>query len=134
MSNLKQVVEMERVLCYIMEHLEEELPISQVADDFHYNEAYFAKKFSEYFGIPYGKFLQILQLRKAAHELRENQRALKEIAKAYGYSEVRSFSKAFKRELGMTPREFQHTDISVPDMPLRKTINGHKLQLQYIRM
>ena len=49
MSNLKQVVEMERILCYIMEHLEEELPISQVADDFHYNEAYFAKKFSEYF-------------------------------------------------------------------------------------
>ena len=134
MSNLKQVVEMERILNYIMEHLEEELPISQVADSFHYNEAYFAKKFSEYFGIPYGKFLQMLQLRKAAHELRENKRTLKEIAGAYGYSEVRSFSKAFKRELGMTPREFLRTDISVPDMPLRKTIHGHKLQLQYIRM
>ena len=34
----------------------------------------------------------------------------------------------------MTPREFVHADISVPDMPLKKSINGHKLQLQYIRM
>lgn len=134
MADLKQIVDMERVLNYIMNHLDEELPISQVADYFQYNEAYFAKKFSDYYGIPYGKFLQKLRLRQAAHELNDNKRTLKAIARDYGYSEVRSFSKAFKRELGMTPREFQHADISVPDMPLRKSINGHKLQLQYIRM
>ena len=134
MSEWKQIVDMEKVLEYIMGHLETELPISQVAKHFRYNEAYFAKKFSEYFEIPYGKFIQKLRLRQAAHELNENKRALKAIALDYGYAEVRSFSKAFKKEMGMTPREFQHADISVPDMPVRKTIHGHKLKLQYIRM
>lgn len=134
MSELKQIMDMERILNYIMNHLGAELSISQVADHFRYNEAYFAKKFSEYFEIPYGKFLQKLRLRQAAHELMEEDKTLKAIAKEYGYSEVRPFSKAFKREFGMSPREFRHADISVPDMPLRKTINGHKLQLQYIRM
>ena len=77
---------MERVLNYIMNHLDEELPISQVADYFQYNEAYFAKKFSDYYGIPYGKFLQQLRLRQAAHELNDNKRTLKAIARDYGYS------------------------------------------------
>ena len=45
MAELKQIVDMERVLQYIMEHLDEDLTISQVADYFQYNEAYFAKKF-----------------------------------------------------------------------------------------
>ena len=134
MAELKQIVDMERVLQYIMEHLDEDLTISQVADYFQYNEAYFAKKFSDYFEIPYGRFIQMLRLRQATHELSEGRKSAKEIAREYGYSEVRSFSKAFKREIGMTPREFQHADISAPDMPLRKTINGHKLKLQYIRM
>lgn len=134
MADLKQIMDMERIISYITEHLDGELPISQVADYFQYNEVYFAKKFSDYFGIPYGKFIQKLQLRKAALELSDSAISLKEVARNYGYAETRSFSKAFKREFGMTPREFVHADISVPDMPLKKSINGHKLQLQYIRM
>ena len=44
MAELKQIVDMERVLSYIMAHLEEELSISQVADYFQYNDEYYCLK------------------------------------------------------------------------------------------
>ncbi|MDY5497011.1 MAG: AraC family transcriptional regulator, partial [Anaerobutyricum sp.] len=117
MTTLKHILEMEEILAYIMNHLEEDLPVSRTAEYFQYNEAYFSKKFSDYFGMPYGKFLAGLRLRKAAEEITEGKTTFKEIARKYGYGDTRSFSKAFKREIGMSPRQFREENVSVPDMP-----------------
>lgn len=132
MTTLKHILEMEEILAYIMNYLEEDLPVSRTAEYFQYNEAYFSKKFSDYFGMPYGKFLAGLRLRKAAEEITEGKTTFKEIARKYGYGDTRSFSKAFKREIGMSPRQFREENVSVPDMPVRESINGHSMKIQYL--
>ncbi len=124
------MLEMEKVLHYILDHIEERLTPEMVAGRFDYTTVYFLRKFSAYFECPFAKFVSKLQLRRAAAKLKEGL-SIKNIREKYGYSSTESFSKAFHKEFGVSPREFCSEDMLIPDMPLRRQIGGYKIEMYY---
>ena len=127
---LKHMTKMEGVLSYLLDHLEEKINIEDVARMNQYNPVHFARLFLEYFEYPFAKYIIMLRLRKCARAILEN-RSLKDVGNTYGYSTAASFSKAFRNEFGISPREFLKKGYYPPDMPERKKLNKIPFKLDY---
>jgi len=123
---------MERVLQYMIAHLNEDLRVAAVAHEFNYSSAYFSKLFFDYFEIPFMRFFRSMKLRGAAREILQNQ-SIKGIREKWGgYSNAMSFCKAFRKEFGMSPKDFLRYADDVPDMPARKRLDGDELTIEYV--
>jgi AraC-like DNA-binding protein len=69
----------------------------------------FALKFKELLGETPLAYLTDWRMYKATGLLREDDRKLFEVAKSVGYDSDAAFSKAFKRVLGMAPKEYRRS-------------------------
>ena len=121
------------VLEYMQEHLMERPSLAQAADDFKYSRNYFARLFTDEFGVPYTKFLTSLLMREAADRMTMGKVPIRELAPKFGFASSYHFSRAFKREIGKSPREYKKSDHSLPDMPPRRAVSGRRMFLNYIK-
>jgi transcriptional regulator GlxA family with amidase domain len=94
-----------RVRRFVENRLTEPLPLSRVARVASLEETYFSATFSESVGVPYTEWLSGLRVLEAAELLRGGQRSLESIADQAGFGHVRSLQRAFRRRLGLSPRE-----------------------------
>ena len=69
----------------------------------------FALRFKEMLGETPLEYLTNWRMYKATGLLRENDRKLFEVAKSVGYDSDAAFSKAFKRVLGVAPKEYRRS-------------------------
>jgi AraC-like DNA-binding protein len=69
----------------------------------------FALRFKELLGETPLEYLTNWRMYKATGLLQENDRKLFEVAKSVGYDSDAAFSKAFKRVLGMAPKEYRRS-------------------------
>jgi AraC-like DNA-binding protein len=69
-----------------------------------------AERFREAMGDTPLAHLRTLRLQSAMRLLGSTEQTLEQVAQAVGYQDAFSFSKAFKREVGLSPREFRRHD------------------------
>lgn len=69
-----------------------------------------AERFREAMGDTPLAHLRTLRLQAAMRLLGSTEQTLEQVAQAVGYQDAFSFSKAFKREVGVSPREFRRRD------------------------
>ena len=74
----------------------------------------FRRRFREHTGQPPARYLTSRRIREAADRLASSTSSIQEIGEQVGYPEPAHFSKAFKHQLGVSPRAyrrnlFQHT-------------------------
>jgi AraC-like DNA-binding protein len=73
----------------------------------------FVDRFTTLVGIPPIRYLTILRLQTAKRSLRETRKTIAQLAPEVGYGSDEAFSRAFKREFGLSPaqwRDQQPTD------------------------
>jgi AraC-like DNA-binding protein len=86
--------------------LEEGVAITRLADAVNVSESHLRRQFREYFGVSLGEYLHEYQINRAIAVMRKGEMRLGEIALQCGYSSQASFSRAFRRMTGMSPRGF----------------------------
>ena len=134
MSELKSMQRMERALDFILQNLDDpDMTIDDCARAAGYNKEYFNRAFRDYFDVPFAKFVGKLRLRQAAREIL-NGYYEEAVSKKIGFLSIQSFSKAFRKEFGVSPRQFRTGGYDVPDMPLRRTIKGVEISLEYTKV
>jgi transcriptional regulator GlxA family with amidase domain len=69
-----------------------------------------AERFRKTMGNTPLNYLRTVRMQKAMGALSESLRSLEQIAQEVGYQDAFSFSKVFKRTLGIAPREFRRQD------------------------
>jgi AraC-like DNA-binding protein len=67
----------------------------------------FVERFSELIGMPPIRYLAFWRLQSARLQLRETRASLAQIAHAVGYGSEEAFSRAFKREFGVSPARWR---------------------------
>lgn len=67
----------------------------------------FRRRFREAFGRPPHQYLTQRRLQAAAHRLANTGDTVQEIGEALGYAEPPRFSKAFKQQYGLPPRDYR---------------------------
>ena len=100
-------IRLRRVLDYITEHISDEITLENLAEIAGYSAFHFARKFTLAMGISPGRYLSHKRLEHAMEELAAGRLPLAEIAFNAQFSSQASFTRAFHRATGMTPKEYQ---------------------------
>ena len=78
-----------------------------------------AQRFREAMGDTPLSYLRALRMQTAMRILGETDMTLEQVAQEVGYQDAFSFSKVFKRSVGMAPREFRRQDAQDKTLPWR---------------
>lgn len=92
---------------YIMQHLDEEIAVEDVADYCHFSKYYFSRVFKAETGESIYAFIKRLKMDQSALRLKiEKEKTITDIGLDYGYS-ASNYSSAFKKHHNLSPAEFR---------------------------
>jgi two-component system response regulator YesN len=92
---------------YITENYASGITLKEVADHVGLNPNYFSSLFKAETGKGFLVYLQHIRTENAKRLLRETNHKIEVIAKEVGYYDVKSFTKVFQRETGVTPMRYR---------------------------
>ncbi|MES2307299.1 MAG: AraC family transcriptional regulator [Verrucomicrobiota bacterium] len=93
---------------YIAQNYTERIRLSALAQKSGYTDPYFCSEFKKTFGMTVTQYILQLRMDQACYLLRDQNRRVGEIASLVGYPDLYTFSKMFKRTMGICPREFRN--------------------------
>lgn len=100
-------IRLSRVLDYVSANITEDITLESLAAIAGYSAFHFARKFTLAMGISPGRYLSQRRLENAMAELATGELPLVEIALNAQFSSQASFTRAFHRATGTTPKEYQ---------------------------
>jgi AraC-like DNA-binding protein len=93
---------------YINNHYMEDVPLKELASLCNLSVRQLSRHFQKLYNKAPHEYLMDLRFRAAVNLLRNSNNSIKEIAERSGYDSVFSFSKAFKKTLGISPQKFKN--------------------------
>lgn len=97
---------------YIEEHLEEELSLEKLADEFYVSKYHIAHVFKDNIGLSIHQFITKKRLALCQEAIRANMN-ITDVYQAYGFGDYSSFYRAFKKEYGISPKEYRDMQIEI---------------------
>ncbi|MBQ8012152.1 MAG: AraC family transcriptional regulator [Oscillospiraceae bacterium] len=95
---------MQNAVQYIESHLTEELEMEDIAAKVYVSSFHFQRIFSALCGFTVGEYIRMRRLTLAGEELTRSDARVIDIAMKYGYDSQDSFSRAFTRFHGISPK------------------------------
>ncbi|UOK69396.1 AraC family transcriptional regulator [Ancylobacter polymorphus] len=96
-----------RVIDYINDNIESELLLAELSDIACLSVHHFARAFRSAMGVPPHRFISSLRVERAQDLLLHSDLSLAEIAHACRFSSQSTFTRAFRRHVGISPGEFR---------------------------
>ena len=122
-----QTICVENVKRYIQEHLHEPLDRETLAAVAGFSIPHFHRVFTARVGESAAAYVRRLRLERAGRKLRMGAVDITQVALAAGYDSHAAFSKAFKQQFGLSPREFRQLGCMAATQLLREyQFNGRK--------
>ena len=92
---------------WILEHLDADLSVEQLARRCNMSERHFARLFAARIGRPPAHHVARLRIDAARRRIEEGASRLKDVARECGFGDEQRLRRAFRRSLGVTPQEYQ---------------------------
>lgn len=96
-----------QVTDYIHSHLQEQIYITELAEQVYLNEQYLARLFKKTLGLSILEYITRERLKLARELLLTTDYPINRVADSVGYDNYSYFTRLFKRETGMTPQEYR---------------------------
>lgn len=98
-----------RSIDYIMQHLEEEITIEDVANYCHFSKYHFSRVFKAETGMSIYAFIKRLKMEQSAFRLKiEKDKSITDVGVQYGYSPS-NYSSVFKKHHSVSPVKFRNS-------------------------
>ena len=92
---------------YLLRHLPERVSLPALAEKLNMSYINFRRLFKKKTGLSPGSWLIQKRIQKAGQLLRSQEFTVKTISDSLGYPDVYTFSKQFKKEMGIPPSEYR---------------------------
>lgn len=99
--------EMEKAVRFFHENLAKNIEVEAFAKQLHMSTCWFIRSFREYAGMPPGRYLTDIRIRKAKELLESTDYSVGEIGGIIGYENPLYFSRIFKKTAGVSPAEYR---------------------------
>ena len=96
----------EETILYIKEYLSDDLTLDTLSEKFNFSKIYFHKLFKASTGKNLREYIEEQRIKKAIELLTSTDKTLTQIAYECGFSSQSYFSYAFRRKMGVPPREY----------------------------
>lgn len=97
------------VVEYCTRHYARELSLSVLERELHISKYYISHLFSDKLKMGFNDYINSIRVSEACRRLRHTDCSVTEIASQVGFSTLRTFNRAFQKQLGMTPSEYRKT-------------------------
>ncbi|UPG92785.1 AraC family transcriptional regulator [Luteibacter aegosomatissinici] len=105
-------VRLRRVKDYVLDHIEDDLSVAQLAAVANLSVFHFTRLFSAATGLPPHRYVSHQRLERAMTLLATGRMRLSEIALCCRFSSQASFNRAFRAAVGMTPGQYRRLFVS----------------------
>ncbi len=95
------------ILEFCATHYTEELSLEYVAGALHLSRCYISHLFSEKLSLGFNDYVNMLRVRQACYLLLDTDKKIADISEDVGFGSIRSFNRAFQRNIGTTPAEYR---------------------------
>lgn len=95
------------IKAFIDSNYHEDIDIPTISTKFYIGQTYFSELFKKEFGINFKKYLTEVRIEKAKLYIMDNKYKISDIATRVGYDDPGYFSQVFKKQTGLTPRQFK---------------------------
>lgn len=96
----------ENLIDYIEDHLDEELSLERLAKEFYVSKYHIAHVFKVSIGLSVHQYIQKKRL-EACRDAIRNRAKISEAYLMFGFKDYSGFYRSFKKEYGMSPKEWQ---------------------------
>ncbi len=98
---------MNSIVHYINEHYQEHITLAMLSEQEHLSIPYLSSFFEKYMGMNFSTYYTSLRLEHATRALLCTEESVEDIALNNGFSDSRSFVRAFKKKYGMIPSVYR---------------------------
>jgi AraC family transcriptional regulator len=103
--------EIDEVIAYIHQHIDEPLSLSQLASHLAYSPYHFTRIFKERIGLSPLYYVSSLRLQKAKDLLLRTNLSVRDIGLEIGQQSLGTFTTRFTERVGMTPTDFRNSTL-----------------------
>jgi AraC family transcriptional regulator len=129
-----------RVIDYIYDNLEGDVGVNTLADIAGMSPYHFHRIYCELVQETGNATVRRLRLQRAAAELIRTDKTIEAIAQWVGYGSQEAFSRAFVKQLGVSPSEYRKTKKGEPErmeprlsiLPSEKAVTSHHFTVEII--
>ena len=95
------------ILNYCITHAAEPLSLSVLERELHVSKYYISHMMSEKLHMGFNDYINSLRVSNACKLLRKSDQSITEISERVGFNTMRTFNRAFLKQMGQTPREYR---------------------------
>ena len=114
-DSMRDIVQ--KAAAWIDSHYAESLTLVSIAERYHVESSYFSKIFRQEIGINLILYITQKRIEKSKEYIRGSDMGLMEIAFMVGYDDYTYFSRVFKKNEGMSPREYRALSKEKKELP-----------------
>lgn len=104
---LKYYARLQRVKRFVQENYSKEISLDRAASIACMERTSFSRFFSSKVGISFTQWLTKVRITKATDLMKKSNYSISEITYAVGFSDLRTFERAFKKLTDLTPLQFK---------------------------
>ncbi|WPP49572.1 AraC family transcriptional regulator [Catalinimonas niigatensis] len=98
---------LQSVVDYIMEHIQEDMSVEELAEKACMSKATFHRYFKKVLGFSPVDFVNRKRMQIAKQLLLQDSKAVSDVCYAVGYNSTSHFIRSFKKQFGYTPKQYQ---------------------------
>lgn len=103
----RQIVRLKDVLSYVAKSYQEPIALKEAADIASLNQEYFCRMFKKCMGVTFLEYVNLVRIDHIHEELLATEDSITDILERNGFTNYKVFSRMFKEQFGMTPRELR---------------------------